>query len=42
MASFCVEKFGTEQLQNLTDKQVQDRLNQFLKLASVDLKMQPV
>jgi sugar/nucleoside kinase (ribokinase family) len=41
MASFCVEKFGTEQLQNLTDKQVQDRLNQFLKLASVDLKMQP-
>ena len=41
MASFCVEKFGTEQLQNLTEKQVQDRLNQFLKLATVDMKMQP-
>ncbi len=41
MASFCVEKFGTEQLQNLTEKQVNDRLNQFLKLAHVEMKLQP-
>jgi len=42
MASFCVEKFGTQQLQNLTEQQVNDRLNRFLKLAHVDMKLQEV
>ncbi|MCO6494065.1 MAG: bifunctional hydroxymethylpyrimidine kinase/phosphomethylpyrimidine kinase [Bacteroidetes bacterium] len=29
MASFCVEKFGTENLFNLTEQQIEDRFNQF-------------
>ncbi len=33
MASFCVEKFGTEALKNLTDEQVKNRVNEFVKLA---------
>lgn len=40
MASFCVEKFGTQQLQNLTEQQVNDRLNQFLRLSHVDMKLE--
>ena len=39
MASFCVEKFGTERIINLTPEEIQDRVNQFVKLSafSVDL-----
>lgn len=33
MASFCVEKFGTEALKSLTDEQVKNRVNEFVKLA---------
>ena len=33
MASFCVEKFGPERLQNLTQEEIQERVNQFVKLA---------
>ena len=32
MASFCVEKFGTERLVNLKDTEIQDRVNQFAQL----------
>jgi sugar/nucleoside kinase (ribokinase family) len=32
MASFCVEKFGTEGLMNLTKEQINDRVSQFAKL----------
>ncbi|MEI6311879.1 MAG: PfkB family carbohydrate kinase [Bacteroidota bacterium] len=33
MASFCVEKFGTEALKSLSDEQVKNRVNEFVKLA---------
>ncbi len=32
MASFCVEKFGTERLMNLTETEMSDRINAFKKL----------
>jgi len=32
MASFCVEKFGTERLQNLTAQEIQARVQQFSRL----------
>jgi hypothetical protein len=35
MASFCVEKFGTERLLHLTDKEVEAREQQFADLVSV-------
>jgi sugar/nucleoside kinase (ribokinase family) len=34
LASFCVEKFGTERIKNLTDKEVADRVQQFVNLSS--------
>ncbi len=34
MASFCVEKFGTENLLNLTEEMIADRVLQFAKLVS--------
>lgn len=37
-ASFCVEKFGTERVQNLTEEEIQLRLQQFQKLTSYDIK----
>ena len=39
MASFCVEKFGAERIIDLTPQEIQDRVNQFVKLSafSVDL-----
>src|SRR6201989_2767264 len=33
LASFCVEKFGTERLKNLTPAQISDRVQQFVNLA---------
>lgn len=36
MASFCVEKFSTKGLENLTYLQVHDRFREFLKLSRVD------
>jgi len=35
MASFCVEKFGTERLLNLTDEEVEAREAQFVELVRV-------
>jgi sugar/nucleoside kinase (ribokinase family) len=32
MASFCVEKFGTERLVNLTDSEIQGRVQKFADL----------
>jgi sugar/nucleoside kinase (ribokinase family) len=37
MASFCVEKFGAERIMNLTPAEIQDRVGQFVKLASFGL-----
>lgn len=33
MASFCVEKFGSERLQNLTLPEVEERIQEFVKLS---------
>lgn len=38
MASFCVEKFGTENMMSLTDEKLAERLDQFMQLSAVDLK----
>ena len=37
MASFCVEKFGTEKLTNITQKEVDKRVQEFIKLVKVDI-----
>jgi hypothetical protein len=37
MASFTVEKFGTERLIGLTQKDVEDRVQQFVDLVEFDI-----
>jgi hypothetical protein len=37
MASFCVEKFGTERLRELTQDDIRERIAQFLQLATVNI-----
>jgi len=37
MASFVVEKFGTERLKEINDKEIQDRLSQFVKLVDFNI-----
>jgi sugar/nucleoside kinase (ribokinase family) len=37
MASFCVEKFGTEKLLNITKQDVENRIEQFVALANFDI-----
>ena len=37
MASFCVEKFGTEKLTNIIQKDVDKRIQKFIKLVKVDI-----
>jgi sugar/nucleoside kinase (ribokinase family) len=37
MASFCVEKFGTERMQYLKKEEIVSRVREFLSLSSVDL-----
>ena len=39
MASFCVEKFGTERLIGLTHKQVEDRVQEFVNLVQFDIAL---
>jgi sugar/nucleoside kinase (ribokinase family) len=34
LASFCVEKFGTDRILNLTDAQIEERVKEFVKLSS--------
>ena len=38
LASFCVEKFGTERLQNLTKEEIYDRVLKFVDLVNFDYK----
>lgn len=38
MASFTVEKFGTEALQNLTPVQIHNRIQEFVKLSRFEMK----
>ncbi len=39
LASFCVEKFGTERMQNLTTKKIDHRLKQFKKLTQFNIDL---
>ena len=39
MASFCVEKFGTEKLTEITQKDVSARVNEFIKLVKFDIPL---
>ncbi|SDG00807.1 Sugar or nucleoside kinase, ribokinase family [Dyadobacter soli] len=38
MASFCVEKFGTERLVNLSTEEINARVQEFVKLASFEIQ----
>ena len=40
LASFCVEKFGTERMLDLDHKQIKERLHQFKKLTQFDIELQ--
>lgn len=40
LASFCVEKFGTERMQQLTSEEVKDRLKQFRALTQFEIELQ--
>ena len=37
MASFCVEKFGTERIKNLSSDELKDRVNEFVNLAHFEI-----
>ena len=37
MASFCVEKFGTQKLTEITQTDVSERINEFVKLVKFDI-----
>jgi len=39
LASFCVEKFGTERMQSLTKEEVENRLQSFKELTQFDIKL---
>lgn len=39
MASFCVEKFGTERLLNLTKEEIDERIQQFVDLVQFDISL---
>lgn len=39
MASFCVEKFGTERLENLTQEEIHARAKEFMKLSQVEMQL---
>lgn len=39
MASFCVEKFGTEKLQGLSDSEIQERVQDFIDLVQFDIDL---
>lgn len=38
LASFCVEKFGTEKILNLTDEEVANRIQEFVKLSAFTIE----
>jgi sugar/nucleoside kinase (ribokinase family) len=39
MASFCVEKFGTQRLREITKDDIQKRLNDFVQLVNFDIEV---
>lgn len=40
LASFCVEKFGTERMQELTEIEIKERLKQFKALTQFDIELE--
>ncbi len=38
LASFCVEKFGTEKIKNLSQEEVADRIKEFVNLSSFEIE----
>jgi sugar/nucleoside kinase (ribokinase family) len=40
MASFCVEKFGTERLKTLTTREIEDRVKDFIELVQFDIVLE--
>ncbi len=41
MASFCVEKFGTERMEDLSEKEVKSRMKEFKNLTQFDIELSP-
>lgn len=41
LASFCVEKFGTERMESLTGDEIDSRLKEFQKLTQFDIELSP-
>lgn len=39
LASFCVEKFGTERIKNLSEEEISDRVQEFVKLSSFTIEI---
>ena len=39
LASFCVEKFGTERMQNISKEEIRTRLQQFKELTQFDIEI---
>jgi hypothetical protein len=39
LASFCVEKFGTQRMEELTGDEVKSRLNAFKELTQFDIEI---
>lgn len=39
MASFCVEKFGTERIENLTSDELEERIQEFIDLVQFDISL---
>ena len=39
MASFCVEKFGTSRLQDLSEQEISQRIQDFVKLSQFDVRL---
>ncbi len=39
MASFCVEKFGTDRLVNLSNQEIEDRIQDFIDLVQFDISL---
>ena len=37
LASFCVEKFGTEKIRNLTQMEIASRVQEFVSLSKFEL-----
>lgn len=40
MASFCVEKFGTERIRSLTHAEIEDRVRDFVDLVQFDIVLE--